>query len=127
MTDRPLPAPSTTAKTRTGYDVQLGGAKPAAGKEAELDFSVTRNGQPVEVERYLGAAGHLVALRKGDLAYLHVHPMAREAHSGDEHGGGGEGIRFETEFPSANTYRLFLQFKHEGRVHTAAFTQAVGS
>ena len=38
----------------------------------------------------------------------------------------GEGIRFATEFPSANTYRLFLQVKHEGRVHTAAFTRTVG-
>ena len=35
-------------------------------------------------------------------------------------------MTFTTEFPSADTYRLFLQFKHEGRVHTAAFTREVG-
>ena len=29
------------------------------------------------------------------------------------------------EFPSAGRYRLYLQFKHDGRVHTAAFTQEV--
>ena len=119
-TATPLPEPSTTATTATGYEVELGGTEPAAGREAELSFSVTRAGEAVEVEPYLGADGHLVALRKGDLAYLHVHPMEGEGH------GGGEGIRFMTEFPSADTYRLFLQFKHEGRVHTAAFTQEVG-
>jgi hypothetical protein len=85
---------------------------------------VTRGGEPVEVEDYLGAKGHLVALREGDLAYLHTHPSGG-GHGGDEHEGGGEAIRFETEFPTAARYRLFLQFKHEGKVHTAAFTQKV--
>ncbi len=28
-------------------------------------------------------------------------------------------------FPTAGRYRLFLQFKTEGRVHTAEFTQEV--
>jgi hypothetical protein len=31
-----------------------------------------------------------------------------------------------TEFPTEGRYRLFLQFKHEGKVHTAAFTRDVG-
>ncbi|NKX51639.1 hypothetical protein HER39_13910, partial [Arthrobacter deserti] len=40
-----------------------------------LTVIVTRGGQPVKtLEPYLGAYGHLVALRAGDLAYLHVHP-----------------------------------------------------
>ena len=33
--------------------------------------------------------------------------------------------RFETEFPTPGSYRLFLQFKHAGEVHTAAFTREV--
>ena len=78
-------------------------------------FEVTRGGEPVEVEDYLGAKGHLVALREGDLAYLHTHPAGGEA----------EIASFETEFPTAARYRLFLQFKHEGEVHTAAFTRRV--
>ena len=83
-----------------------------AGREVGLDFSVTRDGRAVETEPYLGARGHLVALREGDLAFLHVHP--------DE-----DALAFMAEFPSAGRYRLYLQFKHEGRVHTAAFTQEV--
>jgi hypothetical protein len=59
-----------------------------------------------------------VALREGDLAFLHVHPTEH----GDRH---EHAVGFGATFPSKGRYRLFLQFKHEGRVHTAAFTQAV--
>jgi hypothetical protein len=112
-----LPAETSTAKTADGYDVQVAGGTSSAGRETELRFAVTRDGQPVAVEPYLGAGGHLVALREGDLAYLHVHPT----------GGPGSGpVSFMTEFPTEGRYRLFLQFKHEGKVHTAAFTRDVG-
>ena len=79
---------------------------------AELRFEITREGQPVEVEEYLGARGHLVALRDGDLAFLHVHPHDDET-------------AFEATFPTAGRYRLFLQFQHRGEVQTVAFTQDV--
>ena len=111
-----LPAESNTAKTADGYDVEVAGGSGSAGQEAELRFTVTHDGSPVAVEPYLGAGGHLVALREGDLAYLHVHPT----------GGPGSGpVSFMTEFPTEGRYRLFLQFKHEGNVHTAAFTRDV--
>jgi hypothetical protein len=112
-----LPPQTNTAKTADGYDVEVAGGSAVAGREAELRFTVARDGDPVAVEPYLGAGGHLVALREGDLAYLHVHPT----------GGAGRGpISFMTEFPTEGHYRLFLQFKHEGKVHTAAFTREVG-
>jgi hypothetical protein len=117
-----LPAPSPMATTHDGYEVELTSADTPAGEPTELGFEVTRGGEHVEVDDYLGAKGHLVALREGDLAYLHTHP------SGGQHGEGHAGlepIRFETEFPTAARYRLFLQFKHEGEVHTAAFTRRV--
>jgi hypothetical protein len=110
---RPIPAPATEVHV-DGYDVALDG-HPRAGAEGDLEFTVSRNGQPVSVQPYLGADGHLVALREGDLAYLHVHP-------GGTPGDGGP-IGFMTEYPSAGRYRLFLQFKHDNKVHTAAFTQ----
>jgi hypothetical protein len=111
----PLPASSTSADTGDGYDVRLDTGALRASRESKLRFTVTRGGQPVQTEPYLGAGGHLVALREGDLAYLHVHP---EGH--------GDAVSFMTEFPSEGRYRLYLQFKHEGRVHTAEFTQEVG-
>jgi hypothetical protein len=112
---RPLPAPATTASTGDGYEVRLDTGALRAGREAELSFTVSRDGRPVRTQQYLGAGGHLVALREADLAYLHVHP---DGHS--------DAVAFMTEFPSEGRYRLYLQFKHEGRVHTAEFTQEVG-
>jgi hypothetical protein len=112
---RPLPAPATTADAADGYQVSLEAGALRAKHEAELRFTVSRGGKTIRTEPYLGAGGHLVALREGDLAYLHVHP--------EEH---GEAVSFMTEFPSEGRYRLYLQFKHEGRVRTAEFTQEVG-
>jgi hypothetical protein len=122
---RELPPASETADAGDGYQVRLEGAGSRAGEEEELGFAVTRNGEEVHVDDYLGAKGHLVALRDGDLAYLHVHPVeaGHGGHGASEGSGAGDAIRFMTEFPSEGWYRLFLQFKHEGKVRTAAFTQ----
>lgn len=106
-----LPAPLTSVAV-DGLRVSLTEGATDAGAESELAFTVTRNGKPVAVQDYLGAKGHLVALREGDLAFLHVHPDKSS-------------LRFMATFPTAGTYRLFLQFQTEGRVHTAAFTQEV--
>lgn len=108
---RALPVPVRSVDV-DGLRVKLTEGASRAGAESRLAFDVTRDGKPVAVEQYLGAKGHLVALRQGDLAFLHVHP--------DE-----SSLRFMAEFPTAGRYRLFLQFKSEGRVHTAAFTQEV--
>ncbi|WP_155059654.1 hypothetical protein [Streptomyces blattellae] len=112
-----LPAPSDTA-TADGYEVELtGGLRPGAAQELKL--TVSRNGRPVtDLQPYLGAYGHLVALRSGDLAYLHVHPGGSTK--------AGPDISFTATAPSSGTYRLFLDFKHEGTVHTAAFTVNAG-
>jgi hypothetical protein len=119
------PAPSSTAAIAGGYEVRLDGGRARAGRETQLRFTVTRGGEPVHTQPYLGAGGHLVALREGDLAYLHVHPAD---HGGEAPGGEqahADPIAFATEFPTAGRYRLYLQYKHAGRIHTAEFTQEV--
>jgi hypothetical protein len=99
---RPLPAPATTARTGP-YEVTLD------REDDRFVFTVTRNGRPVEPQPYLGARGHLVALREGDLAFLHVHP--------DE-----DALAFEAALPAGARYRLFLQFRHRGTVRTVTYT-----
>ncbi|MEU6625368.1 hypothetical protein ABZ926_32080 [Streptomyces litmocidini] len=114
---KPLPAVAPTA-TVDGYQVRLGGVLDP-GRAGELRLTVTKGGKPVtDLEPYLGAYGHLVALRDGDLAYLHVHP---------NEGGPGPDVSFTATAPSAGTYRLFLDFQHEGKVRTAAFTVKAGA
>ena len=119
------PAPPVADSHTTsvdGYTVTLDGDL-AAGSEAKLTLTVTRYGEPVtDLEPYLGAYGHLVTLRSGDLAYLHVHP---EGTPGDGVTKPGPGVVFYTEVPSPGRYHLYLNFKHEGVVRTAAFTVTV--
>jgi hypothetical protein len=118
-----LPEPFRTAAV-DGYEVALDGDL-VAGEGSELTLTVTRDGAPVtDLQPYLGAYGHLVALRIGDLAYLHVHPTGEP---GDGVTPAGPGITFATTTPSPGSYRLFLDFKHGDVVRTAAFTVTVGA
>ncbi|AKS33063.1 hypothetical protein [Mycolicibacterium goodii] len=110
---QPLPAPSDTA-TVDGYTVTLSGSPTAQGA-SQLNLSASRDGRPVDLQPYLGAYGHLVALRAADLHYLHVHPT----------GDSPRDIAFHTEFPSAGDYRLYFDFKHDDVVRTAEFTVSV--
>ncbi|KRF37689.1 hypothetical protein [Nocardioides sp. Soil805] len=104
----PAPHPgSRVSDTVDGYTVDLEGDLDAGA----VTVRVSRDGEPVtDLEPYLGAYGHLVALREGDLAYLHVHPEAGDA---------GPDVPFAVEVPSAGGYRLFFDFKHDGVVRTA--------
>jgi hypothetical protein len=116
FTPRRLPAPVSTVGA-DGFTVALAHAGLHAGRETELRFTVARNGRPVPTfQPYVGHRGHLVALRDGDLAYSHVHPLT---------GGAPGEIVFHTELSAAGRYRLFLQFKIGNAVHTAPFTVEV--
>ncbi|XRQ09501.1 hypothetical protein ACN3XK_00885 [Actinomadura welshii] len=123
MEPAPLPEPERVAKV-DGYEVALsGGLTP--GKSTELTLSVSKDGEPVtDLQPYLEAYGHLVALRQGDLAYLHVHP---DGEPGDGETAPGPGITFFAEAPSPGAYRLYLDFKHDGKVRTAEFTVHAGN
>jgi hypothetical protein len=108
--------PNTTARVQ-GYDVTMQPEALRVRQPTALSFAVRRDGHPVgDLEPYLGAMGHLVALRRGDLAYLHVHPIPT-SNPGV--------IDFHAEFPTAAQYRLFLQFAHAGSVQTVDFETRV--
>lgn len=103
----PLPAPATTASAGR-YGVTL------RADDGELQFAVRRDAAPVrDLQPYLGADGHLVMVRAGDLAYEHVHPLR------------GRRLAFDTAGAPPGRYRLFLQFRHADRLHTVAFTHEV--
>jgi hypothetical protein len=115
---QPLPPPSATAEV-DGFTVKLSGT-PKSSDASMLTLSVSRDGNPVDdLQPYLGAYGHLVAVRASDLAYIHVHPMGEP---GDGTTASGPDIVFHTTFPSTGAYRLFLDFQHGDVVRTAAFT-----
>ncbi|HEX6601954.1 MAG TPA: hypothetical protein VF030_04880 [Solirubrobacterales bacterium] len=128
---RPFP-PAQPLDSTDGYEVRLRAGEPRAGEPTSLTFAVSENGHAVHgLQPYLGAKGHLVALREGDLAFLHVHPEEAEGEHGhgDEaahgHEAGANEIAFAATFPTAGRYRLYLQFRHEGVVRTVEFTVEV--
>lgn len=117
------PAQETRTATVDGYRVTLDGDL-TAGSDAKLTVSVSKDGERVtDLQPYLGAYGHLVALRGGDLAYLHVHP---DGEPGDGKTEPGPEVVFYATVPSAGTYHLYLDFQHDGVVRTAAFTVTAG-
>ncbi len=117
------PTKESSSEVRTakvdGYTVELAGnLKP--GSDSKLTLSVSKDDEPVtDLQPYLGAYGHLVALREGDLAYLHVHP---DGEPNDGKTEPGPEVVFYAAVPSQGAYRLYLDFRHDGVVRTAAFT-----
>ncbi|WP_436524151.1 hypothetical protein [Actinoplanes sp. HUAS TT8] len=105
-----LPAPATSA-TVAGLTVTYEG-KPDTKAVQPLLMTVTGGA----VEPYLGAYGHLVVLREGDVAYLHVHPEQQLVDGK---------VKFWVTAPSSGTYRMFFDFQVAGQVHTAEWTLTV--
>ena len=114
FTPRPLPQPESVTEI-DGYSIEVAASQPLeAGQVRTLTFSIRRGESPVEaLQPYLGSRGHLVALREGDLGYLHVHP---------DESVGDNAVEFGATFPTAGRYRLFFQFKTGGDVRTVAYT-----
>jgi hypothetical protein len=115
----PVPVTQTKAAAEVdGFEVALDGDL-VVGASSELTVTVTRDGEPVSaLQPYLGAFGHLVALRHGDLAYLHVHAEGDEPEAGDT---SGPSVSFMAEPPTTGLYLLYLDFQVDGKVHTAEF------
>ncbi|MEV0217362.1 hypothetical protein [Micromonospora sp. NPDC050695] len=111
---RALPG-AATSTTVDGFTVGYQGS-PQVGATVPLTFRIDGAGGAAPLERYLGAYGHLVALREGDLGYLHVHPEPELAD--------GQ-VTFWVTVPGPGRYRLFLDFQVRAEVHTAEFTLTV--
>jgi len=106
-----IPLPETGPVVEVdGYTVRL----ESAG--SVLTFVVEQDGRPVgDLDPYLGATGHLVAVRASDLRYSHAHPVGGADNRGPK-------VPFHLELATPGDYRLFLDFSHHAVVHTAAFT-----
>ncbi|MFJ7176176.1 hypothetical protein ACIQXA_07095 [Streptomyces massasporeus] len=107
------PAPEQAEGSgRGGHDTP-----PAGG------LQIFEGGYTLDLDTPRVTAGKQADLRSGDLAYLHVHPNGEP---GDGTTRPGPDISFTATEPSSGAYRLFLDFKHDGEVHTAAFTVHAG-
>lgn len=111
----PAELPPAEPQASTGpFLVSMQGT-PTVGVTAPLFFRVSRTGTPgpTQLERYLGAYGHLVVIREGDLGYVHVHPEPQLVDGA---------VKFWVTAPSTGRYRAFFDFQIGGKVQTAQYT-----
>lgn len=95
-------------KTVDGYRIELETAN--TGNDVSFTYKITNaNGQPVQVEEYLGARGHSVLISMtGD--FIHAHASQE-----------GANPVFTTTLPPDKFYRAFTQFQINGKVVTVNF------
>ena len=98
-----------------GYTVTLAshGGKFVTNNQMHIEGTVTQGGKAVPAEsfeNYLGAKAHVVMIHSDAVHYMHVHPDVA----------GGK-LDLHTTFEMPGTYRGWLQFQTNGKLHTADF------
>lgn len=106
------PTPPVLSNERLGVSgiskVELGLNKITANKMSMLKVTFTHtDGTQVQIEPYLGAFSHIVAVPEGGDSILHVHPMPGSQPN--------EGM-IHTTFPKAGSYRIWIQFIDDGNL-----------
>jgi hypothetical protein len=112
-------------------------------QEVALRFvAIQPDGKPAELESYLGMAGHLIVLREDRSVFVHLHPggtvspaaqqrlsesagIAPAGHEMTDMSAGA--LEFRYAFPQPGHYRLWLQVRVGGRIHTKAFDVPVSA
>ncbi|MGH7656385.1 MAG: hypothetical protein ACREN6_17180 [Gemmatimonadaceae bacterium] len=102
-----------------------------AGADARLRFTLRdAAGKPLTVQPYMGMAAHAIVVRDDGKVFEHLHPTgttptlgAMPMTMGDLPGT----LEFPWAFPKAGLYRVWVQFRRGGPVHSAAFDVTVTS
>ncbi|MEH7503500.1 hypothetical protein V7152_16060 [Neobacillus drentensis] len=113
---KPLVPDQKLTKVVEGKKVTLSFDHIMAGMTLHMNFTIsdaTTNKPIKNLQPYLGAMGHAVAMSGDAKKYLHIHPMTTE--------GNGPKVTFMTIFPEKGIYKIWGQFQHEGEVFTVPF------
>ncbi|WP_448607337.1 hypothetical protein [Paenimyroides ceti] len=99
-----------------GYTISLLNGNDLKTNTAQsLEFSIEQEGKRLEekdIEPYLGANAHIVMISQADKDFLHIHPMSQDPFP----------IYAKTYIKKTGLYRMWVQFKIEGEIHTVDFT-----
>ena len=112
-------APDLGPKIDHGLRMRLHVPEASAGRELLLAFTAedVRRRMPVgDLEPYLGAEGHLMMIGEDLVDAQHSHPVAAISSAS------GPDLVFQTSFPRAGLYRVWLQVQRAGEVSTFAYT-----
>jgi hypothetical protein len=97
------------------------------GEEVDLifRFSDAKTDAPItDLEKYLGAWGHLVILSEDMTEYVHAHPRDETQPDPNAPPTGGPEVLFDALLPKPGRYRAWLQFQRGGKLSTVTFTFA---
>jgi hypothetical protein len=97
------------------------------GEDVDLifRFSDAATATPItDLEKYLGAFGHLVILSEDMTEYVHAHPREETQPDPNAPISGGPEVIFDATLPKPARYRAWLQFQRGGRLTTVTFTFA---
>jgi hypothetical protein len=104
---------ATDYSTKHTDNLQIALAAPGggavAGEMTALRFTL---GPAEEIEKLLGAWGHMLAASEDLIDLIHEHPFLAD---------GGPEVQFRLIFPRPGYYRIWVQFQREGVVNTAHF------
>lgn len=92
-----------------GHQVKLLPSKLDSNEDVTLTFEI----ENAQLEPYLGALGHVVILDEHAEQYLHVHPVNHNQPI------------FETQFTSPGVYKIWAEFKQNGKVSIFPFVVEV--
>jgi hypothetical protein len=112
----PLVPDKELTKVVDGKKVTLSFDKMRAGMTLHMTFTIRdeKTNQPIKnLQPYLGALGHTVAMSADTEKFLHIHPMTTT--------GSGPKVVFMTLFPEKGNYKIWGQFQQDGKVFTVPF------
>jgi hypothetical protein len=99
---------------------------PVAGIETHFLVRFSKDGRPVnDLEPYIGAMAHGVFLSGDSDVYLHCHP--EQLTSPEPTARSGPDVPFATFFPRPGLYKLWVQFKRQGRTGVVSYVIDVRS
>lgn len=99
----------------------------------EFHFTITKDGQDVQLSQLLGAAGHLVAISEDLSDFIHTHAEGMmdhhgrlfinqaQAHGGEETTTDKNELHFSIPFAKSGVYKLWMQTMVDNQVLTADF------
>lgn len=96
-----------TVKLENGHDFKT-------NQTQHLEISIEKGGkhfQKKDMQNYLGAVAHIVMIGKADKNYLHIHPVSDDRFP----------IYAETHIEKPGIYKMWIEFKIDGQVHTVDF------
>jgi hypothetical protein len=126
-----VPGPPTDVPVGEGDDGTVSVAvhgTGSVGDDGRLHLLVTTvDGEPVTLGSYLGTSAHVSGLRTTgnraeDAVFVHVHPYGEPEVTDD-----GTRLTFHTTFEKPGDYRLFVQVRVDGLLHTVPVTATVDS